>query len=105
MDSAGQLIFFLLTPLSHIGASLFFAKPRFPKWITAAIWLLYVAMMMILPPDTLTANFFLTLAAHFILTGYIQTRLQFNMVNGKARNFLHDNLLSHCGRSWQRQWR
>ena len=67
MDSLGQLIFFLLTPLSHIGASLFFAKPRFRKWITAAIWLLYVALMLILPPDTQTLNFFLTLAAHFIL--------------------------------------
>ena len=67
MDSLGQLIFFLLTPLSHIGASLFFAKPRFGKWATAAIWLLYVALMLILPPDTPTLNFFLTLAAHFIL--------------------------------------
>ena len=67
MDHLGQLIFFLLTPLSHIGASLFFAKPRFGKLATAAIWLLYVALMMILPPDTLTLNFFLTLAAHFIL--------------------------------------
>ena len=67
MESLGQLIFFLLTPLSHIGASLFFAKPRFGKWATAAIWLLYVALMMLLPPDTPTVNFFLTLAAHFIL--------------------------------------
>lgn len=67
MESLGQLIFFLLTPLSHIGASLFFAKPRFSKWATAAIWLLYVALMLILPPDTPTVNFFLTLAAHFIL--------------------------------------
>ena len=50
VDSVGQLIFFLLTPISHIGASLFFAKPRFGKWATAAIWLLYVALMMILPP-------------------------------------------------------
>ena len=66
-DSIGQMIFFLLTPLSHIGASLFFARPRFGKWATAAIWLLYVALMLILPPDTPTANFFLTLAAHFLL--------------------------------------
>ena len=79
MDSLGQLIFFLLTPLSHIGASLFFAKPRFRKWITAAIWLLYVALMMVLPPNTPTLNFFLTLAAHFILffvttTGSVQEK-------------------------------
>ena len=79
MESLGQLIFFLLTPLSHIGASLFFAKPRFSKWATAAIWLLYVAFMMLLPPDTPTLNFFLTLAIHFILffvttTGSVQEK-------------------------------
>ena len=79
IDSIGQLIFFLLTPLCHIGASLFFAKPRFGKWATAAIWLLYVALMLILPPDTPTANFFLTLAAHVILffvttTGSVQEK-------------------------------
>ena len=79
MDSLGQLIFFLLTPLSHIGASLFFAKPRFSKWATAAIWLLYVALMMVLPPDTPTVNFFLTLVAHLILffvttTGSVQEK-------------------------------
>ena len=79
VDSVGQLIFFLLTPLSHIGASLFFAKPRFRKWATAAIWLLYVVLMMILPPDTPTANFFLSLAAHLILffvttTGSVQEK-------------------------------
>ena len=61
------MIFFLLTPLSHIGASLFFAKPRFGKAATAAIWLLYVVLMMVLPSDTPTLNFFLTLSAHFIL--------------------------------------
>lgn len=67
MDSIGQLIFLLLTPLSHIGASLFFATPRFRKLVTAAIWLLYVAFMMLLPSDTPTANFFLTLLIHFLL--------------------------------------
>ena len=67
MNSIGQLIFFLLTPLSHIGASLFFAKPRFRKRITAAIWLLFVVFMMLLPSDTPTLNFFLTLAIHFVL--------------------------------------
>ena len=79
MDSLGQLIFFLLTPLSHIGASLFFATPRFRKWITAAIWLLYVVFMMLLPSDTPTANFFLTLLIHFFLffvttTGSVQEK-------------------------------
>jgi len=67
INSLGQLIFFLLTPLSHISASLFFAKPRFGKCATAAIWLIYVAFMLILPPDTPMVNFFLTLCVHFIL--------------------------------------
>ena len=113
-DSLGQLVFFLLTPLSHIGASLFFAKPRFGKWTTAAIWLLYVALMMILPPDTPTLNFFLTLVAHLILffvttTGSIQEKgfLFFsyasiytcfgtisNVVNGRIENELVNCIVS-----------
>ena len=35
--------------LSHIGASLFFAKPRFNKLVTALIWLFYGALFMVLP--------------------------------------------------------
>ena len=77
--SIGEMIFFLHTPLSHIGASLFFAKPRFGKLVTAAIWLLYMAMMMLLPQGTAWANFFLTLALHCLLffvatTGNIQEK-------------------------------
>ena len=67
VDSIGQLIFFVLTPLSHIGASLFFSKPRFGKPATAATWLLYVVLMLILPPETPSLNFFLALAFHFLL--------------------------------------
>jgi hypothetical protein len=75
----GQLIFFLLTPLSHVGASLFFARPRFGKAVTAMIWLVYAALMLILPPDTPTLNFFLTFVAHLILffmttTGPVQEK-------------------------------
>ena len=66
-NSLGQLIFFLLTPVSHIGASLFFTKPRFGKGITAVIWLFYVGMMMVLPSNYPTLNFFLTLGVHMIL--------------------------------------
>ena len=36
-----HILFLTLTVLSHIGASLFFAKPRFNKIITVAIWLVY----------------------------------------------------------------
>ena len=65
--SIGQLIFMLLTPLSHIGASLFFSKPRFGKVITAVIWLLYGILMLVLPASTPTVNFFLTFFIHLIL--------------------------------------
>ena len=66
-NSIGELVFFLLTPLSHIGASLSFAKPRFGKAVTSVIWLLYAALMMLLPMDTPTANYFLSLFAHLLL--------------------------------------
>ncbi|MBQ2271785.1 MAG: hypothetical protein II335_08375, partial [Firmicutes bacterium] len=67
-NSLGQLIFFLLTPLSHIGASLFFAKPRFGKVTTVVIWLFYLALLIIMLPWNMpTVNFFLSLAVHMIL--------------------------------------
>ena len=67
-SSFGELIFFLLTPLSHISASLFFAKPRFSGRATAAIWLLYIVLMMILTVTNVpTLNFFLALLAHLLL--------------------------------------
>ena len=66
-NSIGGMIFFLLTPISHIGASLFFAKPRFGRGATAGIWLLYVAFMLVLPSTRPTLNFFLALAAHLVL--------------------------------------
>ena len=65
--SIGQLIFMLLTPLSHIGASLFFSKPRFGKVTTAVIWLLYGILMLALPASTPTVNFFLSFFIHLIL--------------------------------------
>ena len=67
-DSLGQLIFFLLTPVSHIGASLFFARPRFNKLVTTIIWLLYGMLMLVLLPLYLPrVNFFLSLVVHLIL--------------------------------------
>ena len=66
-NSIGQLIFFLLTPVSHIGASLFFAKPRFDKVVTVGIWLEFAVLMLILPSNLPTLTYFLTLALHMIL--------------------------------------
>lgn len=65
--SMGQLIFMLLTPVSHIGASLFFAKPRFGKVVTTVIWLLYGILMLALPTSMPTGNFFLTFSIHLVL--------------------------------------
>ncbi len=63
-----QLIFFLiLSVLSHIGASLFFAKPRFNKMITAAIWLIYGVVFLVLPPNTPHVNFFISFGIHIVL--------------------------------------
>ena len=61
---SGIMMFFPV--LSHIGASLFFAKPRFSKLVTALIWLFYGALFMVLPADRPTLNFFITLCAHLV---------------------------------------
>ena len=53
--------------VSHIGASLFFAKPRFNKLVTALIWLFYGALFMVLPVDRPTLNFFTSFGVHLVL--------------------------------------
>ena len=62
-----HIIFLTLTVLSHIGASLFFAKPRFNKIITAAIWLIYGIVFLLLNPDGQYINYFIALVLHFVL--------------------------------------
>jgi len=62
-----HLIFMIFTPLSHILASLFFAKPRFGKIITALIWTFYSVLLAVLPSETMTANYFISLAVHAVL--------------------------------------
>ena len=62
-----HIVFLILTVLSHIGASLFFAKPRFNKIITAAIWLIYVGVFLALKPDMQHINYFISFALHFVL--------------------------------------
>ena len=62
-----QIVFLILTVLSHIGASLFFAKPRFNKLVTVAIWLIYGAVFLLLPPDTGLVSYFISFALHLIL--------------------------------------
>ena len=62
-----QIVFLILTILSHIGASLFFAKPRFNKIITVAIWLLYVTVFFVMPPDSWFVSYFISFALHLAL--------------------------------------
>ena len=62
---SGIMMFFPV--VSHIGASLFFAKPRFNKLVTALIWLFYGALFMVLPVDRPTLNFFTSFGVHLVL--------------------------------------
>ena len=62
-----HILFLTLTVLSHIGASLFFAKPRFNKISTAAIWLIYGVVFLVLPPDKFYINYFISFALHLVL--------------------------------------
>ena len=62
-----HIMFLTLTVLSHIGASLFFAKPRFNKIITVATWLIYGVVFLVLPPDKFYINYFISFALHLVL--------------------------------------
>ena len=59
-----HILFLTLTVLSHIGASLFFVKPRFNKSVTVLIWLVYSIVFLVLPPDTFYVNYFISFALH-----------------------------------------
>lgn len=61
------VLFLTLTVLSHIGASLFFAKPRFNKIITVAIWLVYGVLFLLLTPDIWYVSYFVSFALHMVL--------------------------------------
>lgn len=62
-----NIIFLILSVLSHLGASLFFVKPRFNKAITALIWISYGIMFLILPINTPVLNFIISFFVHLIL--------------------------------------
>ena len=61
-----HIVFLTLTILSHICASLFFAKPRFNKIITAVIWLQYSRVFFVLSPEGYI-NYFISVALHLTL--------------------------------------
>ena len=62
-----HILFLVLTILSHIGASLFFARPRFNKILTVAIWLVYGVIFLILPPDILYVSYFVSFTLHLVM--------------------------------------
>ena len=55
------LLLLILSVLSHVGMSIFFAKPRYNKLITALIWLVYAVVFLVLPPTTPKLNYTLML--------------------------------------------
>ena len=57
----------ILSLLSHVGMSIFFAKPRYNNLITALIWLVYGAVFLILPPTTPKLNYTLMLLLNAVL--------------------------------------
>ena len=61
-----HIVFLILTIISHIGASLFFAKPRFNKIITTAIWLMYCCVFFVLSPNGII-NYFISFVLHLML--------------------------------------
>ena len=67
MGSVVFIVFLILTVLSHIGASSFFAKPRFNKIIIALIWILYGFTFLVLPPSTPPVSYFISFMLHGIL--------------------------------------
>ena len=62
-----HIVFLILTLLSHIAASIFFAKPRFNLPFTLLIWVAYGVYCFLLLVDTPTLNFFISFVLHFIL--------------------------------------
>ena len=60
-------ILLILSVLSHVGMSIFFAKPRFNKLVTALIWLVYGVVFLILPPTTPKLNYTLMLLLNAVL--------------------------------------
>jgi hypothetical protein len=67
-----KLLLLILSVLSHVGMSIFFAKPRYNKLITALIWLVYAVVFLVLPPATTKLNYtfmlLLNAALFFIAT-------------------------------------
>lgn len=59
-----HILFLALTVLSHIGASCFFAKPRFHKLIIAVIWMLYGGSFLIIPQNA-SYTYFVLFLLHF----------------------------------------
>ena len=57
----------ILSLLSHVGMSIFFAKPRYNNLITALIWLVYGVVFLILPPTTPKFNYTLMLLLNAVL--------------------------------------
>ena len=61
------LLLLILSVLSHVGMSIFFAKPRYNKLVTSLIWLVYAVVFLILPPTTPKLNYTLMVLLNAVL--------------------------------------
>ena len=61
------LLLLILSVLSHVGMSIFFAKLRYNKLVTSLIWLVYAVVFLILPPTTPKLNYTLMVLLNAVL--------------------------------------
>lgn len=62
-----NVMYLVLTVISHIMAGVFLAKPRFNKILTAAIWISFAGIFAFLTAFTPDGTYFITVALHFVL--------------------------------------
>ena len=56
-----EILLLALSVLSHVGMSLFLAKPRFNRVVTALIWLVFSIVFLGLPAQHPRENFIISL--------------------------------------------
>lgn len=61
------MFYLILTIISHICASIFLAKPRFGKLLTVLIWGGFGFVFLVLPEETASINYHITLVINIVL--------------------------------------
>lgn len=60
-------LYLILTTISHIQASICLAKPRFGKLLTVLIWSVFGVIFLVLPEETASINYHMTLVLNIVL--------------------------------------